>query len=113
MVKIVCVLARRADVPAEEFYDYWLNSHAPRVRGHAEAIHARKYVQSHLIDTPLNREFQKPRGMPDPMAGIAELWWDSPDAFARGGNDPARDAATLDLAEDEARFMDIARSQVF
>jgi len=113
MVKIVYVLARRADVPAEKFYDYWLNSHGPRVRGHATAIHARKYIQSHTIDTPLNRGFQEPRGMADPMAGITEVWWDSVADFERGGNDPARAAATRDLAEDEAKFIDIARSQVF
>ncbi|HEY6418140.1 MAG TPA: EthD domain-containing protein [Candidatus Binataceae bacterium] len=113
MVKIVYVLARRADVPAARFYDYWLNSHGPRVRGHANAIHARKYIQSHLIDTPLNRGFQEPRGMLDPVAGITEVWWDSPADFERGGDDPARSAATRDLAEDEAKFIDIARSQVF
>ncbi len=113
MVKIVYVLARRADVPAEKFYDYWLNSHGPRVRGHAKAIHARKYIQSHLIDTPLNREFQEPRGMLDPMAGITEVWWDSVADFERRDNDPTRAAATRDLAEDEAKFIDIARSQVF
>lgn len=69
MIKLVYVVARREDVPADRFYDYWLNSHGPRVRGHANAIHARKYIQSHLIDTPLNREFQEPRGMLDPVAG--------------------------------------------
>jgi EthD domain len=113
MVKLVYVLARRADVPADKFYDYWLNSHGPRVGGHAKAIHARKYIQSHLIDTPLNRELQKPRGMPDPMAGITEVWWDSVADFERGGDDAPRAAATRDLAEDEGRFIDIARSQVF
>jgi hypothetical protein len=40
MTKIEYVVARRADVPADRFYDYWLNSHGPRVRGHANAIHA-------------------------------------------------------------------------
>ena len=113
MVKLVYVLARRAEVPADKFYDYWLNSHGPRVRGHAKAIHARKYIQSHLIDTPLNRGFQEPRGMLDPMAGITEVWWNSVADFERGGDDPARAAATRDLAEDEATFIDIARSQVF
>jgi hypothetical protein len=113
MVKIVYVLARRADVPADKFYDYWLTSHGPRVRGHAKAIHARKYIQSHLIDTPLNRGFQEPRGMLEPMAGITEVWWDSPADFERGIDDPARAAATRDLAEDEAKFIDIAHSQVF
>jgi len=113
MIKLVYVVARREDVPADRFYDYWLNSHGPRVRSHANAIHARKYIQSHLIDTPLNREFQEPRGMLDPVAGITEVWWDSPADFERGGDDPARAAATRDLAEDEAKFADIARSQVF
>ncbi len=48
-----------------------------------------------------------------PGGRLTEVWWDSPADFERGGDDPARAAATHDLAEDEAKFADIARSQVF
>ena len=32
---------RRADVTPKDFHDYWLNSHGPKVRGHAQAIRAK------------------------------------------------------------------------
>jgi EthD domain-containing protein len=70
MIKIVYVVSRRDDIAPKDFYAYWLDSHGPRVRGHASAIHARRYVQSHLIDTPLNRGMQESRGVMEPAAGI-------------------------------------------
>ena len=113
MIKLVYVLNRRAAVPEKEFYDYWLNAHGPRVRGHAKAIGARKYVQSHLIDTPANETLRAPRGMLPPIAGITEVWWDSLPAFQAATREPAAQGALADLAEDEAKFIDIAGSQVF
>ena len=90
MIKLVYVIERRADVTPQDFYDYWLNSHGPRVRGHAEAIGARRYVQSHTMDTPMNEALRSARGMMGPVAGITEVWWDSLEAFqAAAGNRPA------------------------
>jgi uncharacterized protein (TIGR02118 family) len=113
MIKIVYVLSRRDDIAPKAFYEYWLNSHGPRVRGHAGAIRARKYVQSHLIDTPLNLGMQESRGMTEPAAGITEVWWDSLADLEAAFRDPAGVAATQDLANDEAKFIDIGASQLF
>lgn len=113
MMKLVYVLNRRADVPEREFYDYWLNSHGPRVRGHAKAIGAKKYVQSHLIDTPANEGLRAPRGMLPPAAGITEVWWDSVEAFQAAYATPEGQAVGADLSADEDKFIDVANSQVF
>lgn len=113
MIKLVYVLQRRADVAPADFHDYWLRSHGPRVRGHAQAIRARRYVQSHLIDSPRNEALRGVRGMLEPAPGITEVWWDSLEAFQAAAADPAGAAALADLAEDEAKFIDIPRSQVF
>jgi hypothetical protein len=113
MIKLVYALDRRTDVPEKEFYDYWLNSHGPRVRSHAEAIRARKYVQSHTFDTPANEGLRAPRGMLPPIAGITEVWWDSLEDFQAATEDSLGRAALADLAEDEAKFINIAGSQVF
>lgn len=113
MIKLVYVLQRRPDVAAADFHDYWLKSHGPKVRGHAAAIRARRYVQSHLIDTPANEGLRAPRGMLPPAPGITEVWWDSLADFQAAGADPAAAAAFADLAEDEAKFIDIAASQIF
>jgi hypothetical protein len=113
MIKIVYVLSRRDEIAPKAFYEYWLGSHGPRVRGHAKAIRARKYVQSHLIDSPANRGMQEARGMMEPAAGITEVWWDSLADLEAAFRDPAGAAATQDLANDEAKFIDTGRSQLF
>ncbi|MGH7923764.1 MAG: EthD domain-containing protein [Candidatus Binatus sp.] len=113
MIKLVYVLSRRDEIVPTAFYEYWLNSHGPRVRRHAGAIGARKYVQSHLIDTPANRGMQESRGMMEPAAGITEVWWESLADLEASFREPAGVAAVEDLASDEAKFIDIGRSQVF
>jgi EthD domain len=113
MIKLVYVLERRADVAPADFHDYWLNAHAAKVRGHAEAIRAKRYVQSHLIDTPANEGLRSPRGMLAPVAGITEIWWDSLEDFQAASADAAGAEAVADLAADEATFIDIGKSQLF
>ncbi len=113
MIKLVYVLQRRADVTLEDFHDYWLKSHGPRVLGHAQDIGARRYVQSHTLDTPANEGLRVARGMLSPAPGITEVWWDSLEAFQAASANPAGADALADLAQDEAKFIDIAASQVF
>ena len=113
MIKLVYVLQRRDDVPEKDFHDYWLRSHGPRVKRHAKAIRAKRYVQSHIIDTPGNEGLRAVRGMLPPAPGITEVWWDSLEDFQAAGADPSGQAAFADLAQDEATFIDIPRSQIF
>ena len=113
MIKLVYVLERRPDVAPKDFHDYWLNAHGPRVRGHAEALRARRYVQSHTVDMPANEGLRAVRGMLGPVPGITEVWWDSLEDFQAAASDPAGKAALADLAADEDTFIDVRNSQVF
>jgi uncharacterized protein (TIGR02118 family) len=113
MIKLVYVIDRRPDVPEAAFYDYWLNSHGPLVRSHAKAIRAKKYVQSHLIDTPANEVLRSPRGMLPPVAGITEVWWDSLEDFQAANATPEGRAAGAELSADEDKFINVKGSQVF
>jgi hypothetical protein len=113
MIKLVYVLERRPDVAPKDFHDYWLKSHGPRVRGHAAAIRARRYVQSHTLDLPANEGLRAARGMLGPVPGITEVWWDSLADFQAAATDPAGQAALADLAADEDTFIDVKNSQVF
>ena len=113
MIKLVYVIERRSDVSEKDFFEYWLNQHGPLVRRHANAIRAKKYVQSHLIDTPMNEALRSARGMLGPVAGITEVWWDSVEDFQAAYSTPEGQAAGAELSADEDKFIDVKNSQVF
>ena len=113
MIKLVYVVRAREDVDPEEFHRYWRDDHAPKVRAVAEAIRARRYVQSHTIDTPLNAALIESRGMSPLYEGITEVWWDSLDDLQQAAATPEGAEAMKMLVEDEATFIDLARSTIF
>lgn len=77
MVKLVYCLRRRAHVSPKEFYRYWLNTHAPKVKDAAEAMRALRYVQRHTCGAELNEAFVVSRGLAPAYDGITEVWWNS------------------------------------
>ena len=113
MIKLVYVITRRPDLSPQAFRDHWLNSHAPLVAAQAKALHLRKYVQSHLIDHPANEGMRAVRGMLPAVDGVTEVWWDSLEDLQAAYATPEGAASGKILAEDEARFIDFANSQVF
>ncbi|MGZ5940092.1 MAG: EthD domain-containing protein [Rhizomicrobium sp.] len=113
MIKLVYVITRRADLSPAQFYEHWLKSHAPLVAQQAKSLHLRKYVQSHLVDDPANEGMRAVRGMLPPVDGITEVWWDSLDDLVAAYETPEGAASGRILSEDEARFIDFAKSQVF
>jgi uncharacterized protein (TIGR02118 family) len=113
MVKLVYVIRARADVDPEEFHRYWREDHAPKVRAVAEAIRARKYIQSHTIDTPVNDVLIASRGLSPLYQGITEIWWDSLEDLQEAAATREGAEAMKMLAEDEARFIDLAQSTIF
>ena len=114
MVKIVFCLRRLPHLSLAEFQEYWLQKHGPLVRSHAETLGIRRYVQTHTLD---NAELQvgmaSYRGAPEAYDGVAELWWDSLDDLLQAPATPEGRAASLELLEDERRFIDHARSPLW
>jgi uncharacterized protein (TIGR02118 family) len=113
MIKLVYCVRKRADLSTEAFSKYWLEQHGPLVRGFAEAIRARKYIQSHTIAPDLNALLVESRGLAAPYDGITEVWWDNEEAFKAGMSTPQGQEAHRRLKEDEATFIDFAGSRVF
>ena len=113
MVKLVYCVRRRPDLSSEEFRRYWLENHGPLVKSVANTLKARRYVQSHTLDTPLNEVASAPRGSGEAYDGITEIWWDSHDALATALQTPEAQSAHQKLIEDEARFCDLAGSRLF
>ena len=113
MVKLVFVIRRREDLPAEEFHRYWLQEHGPLARRLLESLGARGYVQTHTLGGGLNAALAATRGAADAYDGLAEVWWDSLDALVETFRSEEGQRANETLAEDEARFIDVERSSLF
>lgn len=113
MIKLVYVVHARDDVAPEEFHRYWLEEHGPLVASVAEDIRARRYVQSHTIDTPLNQALVESRGLAPIHQGITEVWWDSVEDLQAAMSSEEGLQAAGRLVEDEARFIDFSRSTIF
>jgi uncharacterized protein (TIGR02118 family) len=113
MIKFVYVVRRRPDISLEAFRKYWLENHGPLVRQCATALRAKRYVQSHTLDLPLNQIAQQIRGTQPPYDGITELWWDSIEDLMAASQTPEGQEANMKLAQDEARFCDLPNCSVF
>jgi hypothetical protein len=117
LLKLTFCLRRLPALSHHEFCDYWLNKHGPLVRRLQPALGMARYVQVHRLDDALEEVLgggmRKIRGAPSSYDGIAELWWESEEAFRGGGRTrDGREAGRL-LLEDEARFIDLGRSPLW
>jgi uncharacterized protein (TIGR02118 family) len=113
MIKFVYCVRRRPDVAPDEFRKYWLEKHGPLVKSFAQTVHARRYVQSHTLQSPLNDAAQQPRGTKPPYDGITELWWDKAEDLVQALSTPEGQEANRLLTQDEARFCDLPNCSVF
>jgi len=85
MTKVLVVLQKKPEMPRDEFRRYWRDVHGPigaRMPG------VRKYIQNHVVDDGA------------PFDGVAEMWFDSPDAMrtaftSEAAQEAARDAANF------------------
>jgi uncharacterized protein (TIGR02118 family) len=113
VLKLTFCLRRLPSLSLAQFQDYWLNKHGPLVRRLQPALGMVRYVQVHRLDSDLADGMRRVRGAPEPYDGVAELWWESEEAFRAARRTPeAREAGRL-LLEDEARFIDLPRSPLW
>jgi uncharacterized protein (TIGR02118 family) len=113
VIKVVMALRRREDVPPEEFHRYWREEHGALACRLLEPLNLRRYVQTHTLDTDLNAQLAAARGTVEAFDGVAELWWDSLDDLLAALGTENGQRANAELAEDEARFIDLERSSLF
>ena len=113
MIKFVMCIARHPDMTREEFKDYWLHRHGPFFMENAGAMRAKKYVQSHTMDTPLNEGLRSSRNMMPEYDGIAEVWFESEEELVAGMSSPEGQKLGAALLEDEGNFIDHAKSSAF
>ena len=113
MLKLTFCLRRRDHLTREEFQRYWYENHGRLAHRLMQHIGMVRYVQTHTSDNPLNKLFVDDRGAPEPYDGVAEAWWPSLEFLQERMKDPAAQAAMAEAVEDEARFIDFARSPLW
>lgn len=113
MIKFVMCITRHPKMSREEFNDYWMNQHGPFFMKNADAMRAKKYVQSHTIDTPLNEGLRLSRGMLPEYDGIAEVWFESEEELTAGMSSPEGQKLAGALLKDEGNFIDHSKSSAF
>jgi len=114
MICIVFLLRRRPDLSVDEFHRYWLEEHGPLVRGHAAALVIVRYSQLHSLDPATSDLLRAGRDCePAPWDGVAVVWFESVDALAEISTTPDARAAQRALLEDERRFLDLPRCQIW
>ena len=106
-IKIMFLLVKPDGMSANEFHQYWLETHSPLVVRRSDDMAMRRYVQSHLVPSPMAVGAAEARGWPaNPFQGVAEVWWDSEEAMAAAFSTPNGVDAGEALAEDEKKFLD-------
>ncbi|MFZ5781419.1 MAG: EthD domain-containing protein [Pseudomonadota bacterium] len=113
MLKLTFCLRRLPKLSLEEFQDYWLHKHGPLVRSLQPALGMVRYVQCHRLAGDLADGMRRVRGAPEPYDGIAELWWESEERWRTAGRTAEGREAGRILLEDEAKFVDLARSPLW
>lgn len=114
MIKLVYALHRRPGVDRAAFQHYWLTIHGPLVAEAAEALGVVRYVQSHMIETPVDRAIAEARGCGvAAFDGVAELWWEGEASLLAGMSSAQGQAAAATLLADEREFIDFQGSAIF
>ena len=113
MIKFVMCLTRHPEMTRQQFQDYWKNQHAPLFQSFASTHKAMKYIQDHTIDSPANALLRESRGMVQEFDGVAEVWFESEQAFIEAMSSEEGQKLGAILHEDESKFIDHARSTAF
>ncbi|TMA60668.1 MAG: EthD family reductase [Deltaproteobacteria bacterium] len=113
MVKLVFCLRRLPQLSRATFQRYWREQHGPLVQRHAVTLRIQRYVQLHTWEDAFNEVLRASRGGPEPYDGIAELWWQSREDLQAATASPEGRRASLELLEDERRFIDLAQSPLW
>ncbi len=114
MIVITFLLRRRPDLDDAEFHRYWREQHGPLVASHAEVLGIRQYRQLHTEKSALGALVAQSRDCePSDWDGVALVWFESVEALVAGASSPEGRAAAAALLEDEARFLDLPRCQLW
>lgn len=104
MIKMVVDVWKKEGMTDEAFARRWLGEHGALVKKNARAMGFVRYIQSHKIPSPAIDAFGEGRGWQRPPDGLTEVWWESEASMNAALSSPEGQAASAELAADEAHF---------
>ncbi len=111
LVKLYFPLRHLGSMSMEEAQWYWRTHHGPVIRRQAHGSGIIRYQQVHRDEPELTDGINRSRGSKvEPYLGHAEVWMDR---SVMGNPTPENKAASKRAYEDEANFIDFARSTMF
>jgi uncharacterized protein (TIGR02118 family) len=109
-MKLMTFIRRRKGMTVDEFEHHWLHVHGELVKRHMAAVGIKRYVQTHVGYPVVFDLFNSPRGgdesVKDRYDGVAEVWFESQEAFMKAMASDAGKAAMAEIAADEPNFVD-------
>jgi uncharacterized protein (TIGR02118 family) len=113
LVKIFFCLRHPPNLSLEQAQLYWRTNHGPTIRGIAQAMRIKRYLQVHRCEDPMEQQLRTSRGTRvAPYTGHAEAWFDRAD-LATVGNSPEGRRAMEIAVEDETKFIDFPNSAIW
>jgi uncharacterized protein (TIGR02118 family) len=108
MIKLVCLMKRRAGMTFEEFVEHYETRHRPLVLSFNPRArrYARRYLQPHS-----NLVYSAQEDSPYDV--ITEIWFDTPDEFDQGIGRMATPEAAAAIAADSDRLFDMSKAHFF
>jgi len=73
MVKMIFAVRRLPELSPEEFHHYWRTNHGRLAQKNLPVLRAKRYVQTHTLDTPFNEVLRDSRGAGEPYDGIVAV----------------------------------------
>ncbi|HTO67406.1 MAG TPA: EthD domain-containing protein [Bradyrhizobium sp.] len=115
MLKLIYFARRRPELTREEFDRHWVEHHAPLVRAHRDVLGIRRYIQTVPLANPeAQRALQASRGSEAvDLDGYTEVWYDDLETLLAARKTPEGARALQALIEDERRFIDLGRAQLW
>jgi hypothetical protein len=113
LVKLFFCLRHPAQLSEDQAQLYWRTNHGPLIRGVAQGMRMRRYLQVHRYEEPLEAQLRASRGTTvEPYTGHAEAWFDRADLLTIAQTPEGRNAMAI-AVEDETKFIDFPRSAIW
>ena len=112
-VKLFFCLRHPSNLSLEQAQLYWRTNHGPLIRGVAQGMRMRRYLQVHRYEDDLEQQLRASRGTTvAPYTGHAEAWFDRFELMTLANTPEGKKAMEI-AVEDESHFIDFSQSAMW